>query len=184
MKFFLYSLIVVGIIFGNNSFSIAGGKNMAQNISVGSQAPEFTLPDQTGKKVSLKNLLTQGNVVLYFYPKDETPGCTKEACAFRDSFEVFKEAGAVVVGISSDSAESHQKFAAHHRLPFILLSDVGGSVRKLFGVPSTLGLLPGRVTYIIDKKGIIRNIFSSQFNATKHVDEALKVLQDLSSPRT
>lgn len=152
---------------------------MLQNVTVGSQAPEFTLPDQNGKKIHLKDLLAMGNVVLYFYPKDETPGCTKEACAFRDSFEVFKEAGALVVGISSDSAESHQKFASHHRLPFILLSDVGGQVRKLYNVPSTMGLLPGRVTYVIDKKGIVRSVFSSQFNATKHVDEALRILKNL-----
>lgn len=150
---------------------------MAQNkISIGNPAPDFSLSDQKGQEVSLKNLLSKGPVVLYFYPKDETPGCTKEACTFRDQFEDFKSAGAQVVGVSSDSVDSHRRFSEHHRLPFILLSDVGGVVRKRYGVPSTLGLLPGRVTYVIDQKGIIRHIFSSQFNAAKHVEEALKVL--------
>src|SRR6476619_6589844 len=110
-------------------------------IKVGDQAPDFNLPSQSGANVQLKNLLGKGAVVLYFYPKDETPGCTAEACTFRDSYEDFKAAGAEVVGISSDSASSHQAFAQHHRLPFILVSDEGGKVRKQYGVPSTLGLL-------------------------------------------
>ncbi len=151
-------------------------------VTEGNTAPDFTLNNQEGKPVALSDLLKKGNVVLYFYPKDETPGCTKEACSFRDNYEAFKEAGAQVVGISSDSAESHQKFASHHRLPFILLSDVGGKIRKLYGVPSTLGLLPGRVTYVIDKKGIVRKIFSSQFKATLHIEEALKMLKTLDKP--
>ncbi len=115
-------------------------------------------------------------IVLYFYPKDRSPGCTTEAKAFRDSYEVFKDMGAEVIGIRSDSADSHKDFAAKCDLPFILLSDAGGKVRKLYGVPSTLGLLPGRVTYIIDMRGIVRHIFSSQTNPAKHVDEAISAL--------
>src|SRR3989338_7689460 len=111
-------------------------------IKVGDTAPDFTLQNQEGKPVRLKDFLGKKNIVLYFYPKDETPGCTKEACAFRDSYEVFKEEGAEVIGISSDSADSHRRFASHHRLPFTLLSDEGGEVRKLYGVGSPLGLLP------------------------------------------
>jgi thioredoxin-dependent peroxiredoxin len=119
-------------------------------------------------------------VVVYFYPKDDTPGCTRESCAFRDQFSDFSDAGAEVIGISSDSVASHKKFAEKHRLPFTLLSDPGGSVRKAFGVPSSLGVLPGRVTYVIDKKGVVRHAFNSQLNPAKHVEEALAVLASLS----
>lgn len=158
----------------NDQSQAAKGK-----VQVGGLAPDFTLPSIAGKSVSLSDFIGQKDIVLYFYPKDNTPGCVAEACAFRDSYEVFKEAGAEVIGISSDSEASHQRFAAGYRLPFILLSDAGGRIRKLYGVPSTLGLLPGRVTYIIDKQGIVRHIFSAAFAPQKHVDEALKVLQTL-----
>jgi peroxiredoxin Q/BCP len=151
-------------------------------IRVGDVAPGFTLPKQDGAPVELKALLRKGPVVLYFYPKDDTPGCTAEACSFRDAYEDFKEAGAEVVGISSDSAGKHQAFADKHHLPFILVSDEAGAVRKLFGVPSTLGLFPGRVTYVIDPGGVVRHVFNSQLNPTKHVGEALEVLKKLSTP--
>jgi thioredoxin-dependent peroxiredoxin len=118
-------------------------------------------------------------VVLYFYPKDDTPGCTKESCAFRDSYQDFQDAGAEVIGVSSDSAESHGRFAAKHRLPFTLLADQGGQVRKHYGVPATLGLLPGRVTFVIGRDGVVRHVFNSQFQATQHVSEALQALRDL-----
>jgi peroxiredoxin Q/BCP len=152
----------------------------AGKIKVGDHAPDFTLPDQNGRMVSLKDLIGQKVVVLYFYPADFSRGCTAEACSFRDNYEVFKEAGAEVVGVSSQSVDSHQRFALENRLPFILLSDKNGEVRKLYGVSSTLGLIPGRVTYVIDKKGIVRHVFSSQLNATKHVEEALQVLKEMS----
>ena len=158
----------------SNQTQAAQGK-----VQVGDMAPDFTLPSLTGKPVSLASFIGQKDIVLYFYPKDNTPGCTAEACAFRDSYEVFKDAGAEVIGVSSDSEQSHRRFASVHHLPFILLSDVGGKVRRLYGVPSTFGLLPGRVTYIIDKRGIVRHIFSAAFAPQKHVDEALKVLQTL-----
>jgi thioredoxin-dependent peroxiredoxin len=146
-------------------------------VKVGDVAPDFTLPSQTGESVSLNNVLGQKAVVLYFYPKDDTPGCTAESCAFRDSYTAFQDAGAEVIGVSSDTSASHQQFAAKYQLPFILLSDAGGAVRKQYGVPATLGLLPGRVTYVIDKTGVVRHIFNSQFNFKGHVDEALKFLK-------
>ncbi len=149
-------------------------------VNVGDVAPDFTLPSQTGATVRLSEFRGQKNVVVYFYPKDDTPGCTAESCAFRDQYEVFKEKGAEVIGISADSPDSHQKFATRYKLPFILLSDTANQVRKLFGVPSTLGLLPGRVTYVIDKTGTVRHIFNSQLNFQGHIDESLKILQQLS----
>ena len=145
----------------------------------GVEAPDFTLNDQDGKPVSLKSLRGQKNVVVYFYPKDDTPGCTKESCAFRDQFTAFTDAGVEVLGISSDSEASHKAFAEKYRLPFRLLADRGGKVRNAFKVPATLGFLPGRVTFVIDKSGVIRHAFNSQMNATQHVDEALGVLNSL-----
>jgi thioredoxin-dependent peroxiredoxin len=148
-------------------------------VQVGQKAPDFTLSSQSGESVSLGSFAGKKAVVVYFYPKDETPGCTAESCAFRDNYEVFKEAGAEVIGISGDSVGAHKSFAANHRLPFILLSDAGNKVRKLFGVPSTLGILPGRVTYVIDQTGVVKHMFSSQLNFQGHVDEALKVIKQL-----
>ena len=150
---------------------------MPKKLAVGNTIPEFTLLDQNEIEVNIKNKLGKP-LVVYFYPKDDTPGCTKEACYFRDQFDVFAEHGAEIIGISNDSPKSHFKFAQKYNLNFTLLSDKGGKVEKLFGVPRTvLGLLPGRVTYIIDAKGIIRHIFNSQFKAEKHVDEALKIIK-------
>src|SRR5499427_768358 len=148
-------------------------------VGVGDQAPDFSLPDRTGKTVRLSEFRGRKAVVLYFYPKDDTPGCTKESCAFRDSYEAFQEAGAEVIGVSSDTAESHGRFAAKHRLPFTLLADQGAQVRKRYGVPATLGLLPGRVTFVIDRAGIVRHVFNSQLQATRHVEEALTVVKRL-----
>lgn len=148
-------------------------------VKVGDLAPDFSLPSQTGETVRLHDFLGQKCVVLYFYPKDDTPGCTAESCAFRDSYEVFQELGAEVIGISGDSADSHRNFATKYQLPFTLLSDTGNQVRKLYGVPATLFVLPGRVTYIIDKEGIVRHIFDSQLDFNAHVGEALKTLRSL-----
>ena len=157
---------------------------MARGIQVGDKAPDFTLPSQAGEQVRLSDRLGERIVVLYFYPKDETVGCTKEACAFRDSYEVFTEAGAEVIGVSSDSVDKHAAFAGHHELPFTLLSDQGGQVRKSYAVPATLGLLPGRVTYVIDRAGTVRHVFSSQTNIGRHVNDALGVVKKLSAERT
>src|SRR5438067_11287808 len=146
-------------------FSSSGG------IAVGDRAPDFALPDRTGKTVHLSDFRGKP-VVLYFYPKDDTPGCTKEACSFRDQYQDFQDAGAEVIGVSSDPAASHEKFAAKYHLPFVLLADRSGAARKQYGVPATLGLLPGRVTFVIDRQGIVRHVFNSQLHATRHGEEA------------
>ncbi len=152
---------------------------MARGVQVGDKAPDFTLPSQSGERVRLRDWLRDRVVVLYFYPKDNTSGCTAEACAFRDSHEVFTEAGAEVIGISSDSAERHAAFAGQHSLPFTLLSDQGGRVRRQYGVPAVLGLLPGRVTYVIDRQGTVRHVFNSMININQHVGDALEVVRQL-----
>ena len=151
------------------------------SIAVGATAPDFTKTTQDGDTISLSQFRGQQTVVLYFYPKDETPGCTAEACSFRDNFEDFIEAGAVVIGVSQDSDESHKSFAEHHRLPFLLVSDRDKGLQKAYGVPKTMGLLPGRVTYVIDREGTVQHVFNSQLNAKKHVREALEVVRRLSA---
>jgi len=148
---------------------------------VGEPAPDFTLPRAAGAPFRLSDAVRRGVVVLYFYPKDETMGCVAEACAFRDQYEVFTEAGAEVVGVSADSGESHRQFAAHHRGPFVLLSDADGAVRKLYGVGKALGILDGRITYVIDTKGVVRHVFSSRLLPTRHVSEALAVVRELAA---
>ncbi|MDI1462020.1 peroxiredoxin [Catellatospora sp. KI3] len=155
---------------------------MAKNSGpqVGDVAPDFTLMSNTGEKVTLSDYRGKQAVVLYFYPKDNTPGCTAEACSFRDSYEVFTEAGAQVIGVSSDSVDSHEGFAQKHRLPFVLLSDAGGDVRKSYGIPPSLfGLLPGRSTYVIDRDGVIRHVFTAMGSIGKHVNGALEVVRQL-----
>ena len=132
-----------------------------------------------GDNVTLSEFIGKKNVVLYFYPKDESIGCTKEACTFRDSYEELTNLGAEILGVSGQSVESHKSFATHHGLPFILLSDKDNKVRELYGVPSTMGIIPGRVTYIIDKKGVVRHIFNSQTQAPRHVEEAKKTLMKI-----
>jgi len=145
-------------------------------IRAGERAPDFELPDAQGRPVRLADFRGRKAVVVYFYPKDDTPGCTKEGCAFRDAYQDFQAAGAEVIGVSSDSGESHARFATKYRLPFLLLSDRTGEVRKRYGVPSTLGLLPGRVTFVIDRDGVVRHVFNSQLQAERHVREALAAL--------
>jgi peroxiredoxin Q/BCP len=152
---------------------------MARGIQVGDKAPDFTLPSQSGDQVRLYDRLGEHVVVLYFYPKDNTSGCTAEACTFRDSYQDFAEAGAEVIGVSSDSVDKHAGFASKHNLPFTLLSDKGGQVRKSYGVPATLGLLPGRVTYVIDREGTIKLVFNSMTNIGKHVNDALETVRKL-----
>lgn len=152
---------------------------MADQVKVGDIAPDFSLPTQSGNEVRLSDLLKQGPVVLYFYPKDNTSGCTAEACAFRDNYEVFKEAGAEVIGVSSDSVESHQQFASEYHLPFILAADEGGKLHDEYGVPRSAQNFPGRVTYVIDHDGVVRHVFNSNKEPTKHIDEALATLQTI-----
>lgn len=147
---------------------------------IGDAAPDLTLSTQSGEQITLADYRGQKAVVVFFYPRDGTPVCTKEACAFRDSYEDFIEAGAVVIGISGDSAARHQAFASNHRLPFVLVTDKGGKARRAFGVPKSMGLLPGRVTYVIDREGIVQHVFSSQFAAHRHAKEALDAIRKLS----
>lgn len=154
--------------------------NNMNKIKIGSSIPAFVLPDQDGNLFDINSVIGNKNLVIYFYPKDDSPGCTAQACSFRDQFEVFTEADAIIIGISSQSVESHKEFAEKHRLSFTLLSDEGDKLRKQFGVPTNLlGMLPGRVTYIVDKTGKVIYIFDSQMQATKHVDEALRILMQL-----
>ena len=152
---------------------------MARQLEAGDAAPNFSLPAHGGEEWELERALERGPVVLFFYPRDDSPVCTKEVCAFRDSHEDFVGRGAEVVGISRDPVDAHRRFAGRHELPFTLLSDRGGRVRELFGVKKTLGLLDGRVTFVIDRAGKIRRTFASALNAQKHVDEALKTVREL-----
>jgi peroxiredoxin Q/BCP len=149
-------------------------------VDVGAKAPDFTLTSQSEEMVSLSDFLGNRPVVLFFYPKDDTLGCTKEVCAFRDSFDDFRKLDAEVIGISSDSVKSHSSFAKKHDLPFTLLSDERGKIRRLYRVPNTLSLFPGRVTYVIDRDGIVRHVFSSQLGFVNHVEEALRALRSIS----
>ena len=148
-------------------------------LSIGQKAPDFTLPATDGTPFHLAEQRGR-HLVLFFYPKDNTPGCTAEVCSFRDQYADFLALGADVVGISSDSAQSHHKFTQKHSLPFPLLADVDGEVRQRYEVPrALLGLLPGRVTFLIDKKGVIQYIFNSLSGATDHVSKTKEMLGKL-----
>jgi peroxiredoxin Q/BCP len=145
-------------------------------MKAGSKAPDFSARTADGQQIQLSQVLGQRGLVLFFYPKDGTRICTAEACAFRDSYEKFVDAGFEVIGISSDSQISHQQFAERNALPFPLISDSDGALRKLFNVPRTLGLLPGRATYVIDRDGIICHIYSAALASDNHVTESLDAI--------
>jgi peroxiredoxin Q/BCP len=153
-------------------------------IQPGSAAPDVALDLHDGQTIRLAQLWAKRPVILFFYPKDNSLVCTKEACAFRDAYEDFVAAGATVVGVSGDSAESHERFASQHRLPFLLATDADGSLQRAFGVTKTLGLIPGRVTFVIDRQGVVRHVFSGQFVADRHVREALDAVRALASAAT
>ena len=175
-NFYRFYLIIYLLLFV--SYLTFHKNNTMNEIKIGSTIPSFTLPDQNGNLFDINSVLGKKNLVIYFYPKDDSPGCTAQACSFQDQFEVFKEADAVIIGISGQSVESHKEFALKHRLTFTLLSDEGNKIRKQFGVPTNLlGLIPGRVTYVGDKSGKVIYMFNSQTQATKHVDEALRILK-------
>ncbi len=151
-----------------------------REIDVGDRLPTFELPDQSGRTFRLADALGKGPLVIFFYPRDETPGCTVEVCTFRDAHAELAEAGATVVGISSDTVDSHQRFATKHHLPYSLLADAGARVRREFGVPrSMLGFSEGRVTYIADKDGVVRHRFVGMFQAAKHIAEAMAAVHKL-----
>ena len=182
--YYLFILIFALLIFvlyssfKNNDSKLTMKK--MKKIEVGSQVPIFSLPDQNGIIFNIKDVVNKKNLVIYFYPKDDSPGCTKEACYFQDQFDGFKQADAIVIGISGQSVESHKIFADKYKLTYTLLSDKKNKIRKLFGVPTNfLGFIPGRVTYVVDKTGKVIYMFNSQSNPTKHVDEALRILKNL-----
>jgi peroxiredoxin Q/BCP len=150
-----------------------------ETVAVGQPAPDFELPAADGRMVRLSDYRGRKSVVLFFYPKDETPGCTVEACTFRDSYEEFAQAGAEVIGISADSGDSHARFAEHHHLPMLLLSDREGIARARFGVKKALGFLPDRITFVIDKDGIVRHITSGRLRFKQHATESLATVKQL-----
>jgi thioredoxin-dependent peroxiredoxin len=151
-------------------------------IELGDVMPHFTAVDTHGNTFDSRDYVGKKPLVIYFYPKDNTPGCTAQACSFRDQYQDFTDLGAEVIGISSDSVDSHDTFAKRHRLPFILLSDTDKKIRKLFGVPAgLLGILPGRVTYVVDKEGKVILVFDNSINATKHIPKALEAIKKIVS---
>jgi len=175
-----FYVILFLLYFNFHGKALNSNSDKMAKISVGSSIPVFVLKDQNGNSFDINSVLGKKNLVIYFYPKDDSPGCTKEACSFRDQFEVFSEADAVIIGVSSQSVKSHKEFAEKYRLNYTLLSDDEEKVRKLFGVPTNLlGLIPGRVTYIVNKSGIVVFLFNSQTKAEQHVSEALKILKEL-----
>ncbi len=148
------------------------------SITKGNNCPDFSLLNQEGEMIHIKDLIGTKNLVIYFYPKDNTWGCTKQACSFQENQQDFLDLDCCVIGISSDSVLSHKTFADEHRLKFMLLSDMNDVVRNKFGVPTSFfGLIKGRVTYLIDKKGIVKGVYNSQINATKHIPKALEILK-------
>ncbi|MCH8330712.1 MAG: peroxiredoxin [Bacteroidetes bacterium] len=157
------------------------GCGSGSGLQVGDVAPPFKLYDQNDQLIDSKDLKGKKHIVLYFYPKDDTPGCTKEAYAFRRNYEEFTQLNAVILGVSSDNLDSHKNFATKCDLPYSLLSDVKSNVRKTYDVSALLGVIPGRKTFVIDKEGIIRHIFDSQFSPEKHIEEALETLQSMSN---
>jgi len=152
---------------------------MQEGLQVGDKLPTFGAKDQNGNDFYIESVLGKKVLVIYFYPKDDTPGCTKQACFLRDQYEEFKAIGAEVIGISGDSVPAHKKFASKYDLPFILLSDSNKSLRKLFCVKNNIfGLLPGRVTYVVDKNGIIQMVFNDA-NATNHLEKTVEKVKSL-----
>jgi len=147
-------------------------------LKVGDAAPDFSLSDERGLPVSLKDYLGKKVVVLYFYPKDFTSGCTAEACSFRDNYKLYQSKGAVVIGVSLDSVESHSKFSEKYNLPFAILSDRNKEVAKAYGVLGLGGFLTKRVTFIINKNGKITHIFP-KVDVRHHSEEVLKALEEL-----
>jgi peroxiredoxin Q/BCP len=148
-------------------------------LEIGDKIPNFVAKDSNGNDFESASIIGKKIIVFYFYPKDNTPGCTAQACSFRDQYEDFKDLGAEVIGISSDSTQSHEKFAEKYKLPFLLLSDSDKKLRSLFGVKTNFfGLLPGRVTYVADKNGIIKLVFDSM-NASSHIPKALAIVKEI-----
>ncbi len=174
LKYVIIGLLIL-VIIGFAAFKWMNAKS--DTLKPGDKMPVFSLPDQDSNMFHIEDYVGKKNLVIYFYPKDDTPGCTKEACAFRDDFEAFTNLNAMVIGISADPPSSHRAFIEKYNLPFTLLSDPDFKVRKMFGVKA--GMIPGRVTFVVDKEGVIRYVFDSMTNAVKHVEEAKKILKEL-----
>ncbi len=149
-------------------------------IAIGDPCPIFQLPNQDGELVDIQKIIGEQNIVIYFYPKDDTRGCTIEACSFRDANQEFLDLGATVIGISADNVDAHKRFSTKYQLNFSLLADQKKEVRNLFGVPASLfGILPGRVSYVINKKGVVCGIYNSMLDPNGHIDKALALLRTL-----
>ncbi len=174
-KVFLLLLVSILLIFTFDKVM-----SQTNKLEVGDKIPDFVLKDQNNNDFNIANFRGKQIMVIYFYPKDDTPGCTTEACAFRDGYEVFTDLDVKVIGISSDGVTSHKKFANKYNLPFTLLADTDKKAQKLFGVPkSFLGMIPGRVTYIVNKGGEVVHIFNSMTNAEKHITESLSIIKEM-----
>ncbi len=145
-------------------------------IKVGDMLPNFTAKDANGNIFDSQDFIGKQPLIIYFYPKDDTPGCTVQACSFRDHYQEFKDLGAEVIGISSDSVQSHVRFKSKFNLPFILLSDNDKKLRKLFGVANNFLVLPGRETFVVDANGTILMVFNSM-SAKIHITKALEILK-------
>ena len=172
---FLIGFLIVVMTTFFYSFLNKGG----ERIQVGDRVPTFTLLDQDGNKFLIEDYIGKTAMVIYFYPKDNTTGCIKEACGFRDNYESFKEIGVKIIGISSDDVKSHKAFVTKYNLPFTLLADVDNEVRERFGVPNSLfGVIPGRVSYVIDENGVVINIYESLLKPQRHIEESLDVLKN------
>ena len=152
-----------------------------KSIEVGDAAPDFSVVASDGQTVTLSDFQGKQAVVLFFYPGDNTPICTLEACSFRDAYEDFTKLGAAVIAVSADSDETHRKFAAAKRLPYLMIADQKNALRKLFGVPKLMYLFPGRTTFVIDREGVVRSKFNSQIFGSQHVTEALRTLRQINS---
>jgi peroxiredoxin Q/BCP len=146
-------------------------------LSVGDKAPLFDGITDSGEKISFADLVGKKNIVLYFYPKDDTPGCIAEACGLRDNWEKILSMDATVIGVSAQSVDSHKEFKKKYSLPFPLVSDSDDSIRRLYG--ATGFLIPPRITFVIDKQGVVRYVLNSQLNITKHISEGLRTLESL-----
>ena len=173
MNLMMMFVVASALIFSN-------AQEDSDKVEVGSKIPSFSLNDQNGNMFAIDSVLGKQNLVIYFYPEDDTPGCTAQACSFRDQYDVFAEADAMIIGISGQSVQSHKEFAEKYNLNFTLLSDEGDKIRKLFAVPASMfGMIPGRVTYVVDKSGTVVYTFDSQLQAKKHVENSLKILKEL-----
>lgn len=181
-NFYRFYLIIYFLLF-TSYMAFPGTTKKNENmkrIEIGDKIPQFELKDQNGENFSMNSIIGKKKIVLFFYPKDDTPGCTKEACLFRDHYDAFVQAGAEVIGISGQSVKSHKDFAIKHNLSYRILSDEGNKIRKRFGVPSNMfGLLPGRVTYVIDKSGVVVHTFNSQSDISGHINESLEILNKI-----